>query len=100
MANENTQDEPSEVDASGSSHCSLAFADIVAAITSGKYVTWEQRWSSGNVLGAWTDESGEQWLVMQSLRTEFKPFVSGFDQANFWGYVFTVRGANPADWAS
>ena len=37
MANENTQDEPSEVDASGSSHCSLAFADIVAAITSGKY---------------------------------------------------------------
>ncbi len=100
MANENTHDEPSEVDASVSSHCSLAFADIIAAMTSGKYVTWEQRWGNGYVIGAWIDENGDEWLVMQSGDTEYKPFVSGYAQANVLRYRFAVRGADSSDWAS
>ncbi len=86
---ERLQDEPT-----------LAFADIIAAITSGKYVTWQQRWGNGFVIGAWTDENGDEWLVMQSGSTEDKPFVSGFVQAIVLGYEFTVRGADHADWAS
>lgn len=78
----------------------MAFADIVAAITSGKYVTWEQRFGNGFVLGAWADENGDEWLVMQSGSPEYKPFVSGYVQANVLGYQFAVRGADSSDWAS
>ena len=83
--------EPKQVEHSAATHCSLAFGEIVSAITGGKYVTWKGQWSEGNVLGAWADESGDEFLVLQSFRTEFKPFVSGYEQALVLKYVFTVR---------
>jgi len=59
------------------------FASILKAITSGKYVLWQNEWSKGFVLAV----EDPEWLVM-TTNGGYPPFKSGFDQAIANNYKF------------
>jgi hypothetical protein len=74
----------------------VTFASIVEAINMGRYVIWEGQWSSGVVLAIESPEC----VVMQSENMGYKPFNSGFAQAQANGYEFSIKGESVEDFAS